>query len=300
VQGGSGTNSGWIRAFGAISGATLGGSLLGGTGSNSGEILATASMGAVKIAGDIVGGSISGSASLDHSGDISCGGLLASLFVGGSIRAGVNESSGTLIHDASVASGHIGSITVVGSVAGSIGRSSGVVTPVFMTASGALNPGGDPKATKDVAIGKITVGGRVERAAILAGYDYANFSTPTPTDGDAQIGAVKIGGDWIASSLVAGVSNSGNSGTDFAHFGNGSDQLIPSGSASIVAKIASITIGRQVIGLGDPLEHFGFVAQQIGSFKLGGAAISLTHLAPGFRPLAVATTNDTAIHLMGS
>lgn len=302
IQGGSGTHSGWLNVLGALGTVTVGGSLLGGTGSNSGEILSTSTMGAVKIAGDIVGGSNSGGASLDQSGNISSGNLLASVFVGGSIRAGVNDTGGTLTHNASIAAGRIGPMTVKGGITGSIGATGGgsIVTPVFITASGRINPSATPDATKDVAIAKISIGGRVERAAILAGYDYADLSAPSPADGDAQIGAVKIGGDWVASSLVAGVQNSGNTGTDFSHFGNASDLVIGSGNAIISAKIASITIGGQVIGSAVGGEHFGFAAEQIGSFKAGGAIIPLSHLASGFRPLAVATTNDVAIHLLGS
>ena len=42
------------------------------------------------------------------------------------------------------------------------------------------------------------------------------------------------------------------------------------------SKIASITIGGQVLGvLGDPSKTFGFGAGFIGSFKVGGTAIPL-------------------------
>ena len=43
--------------------------------------------------------------------------------------------------------------------------------------------------------------GRLELAQILAGYD----TSLTPANADAQIGPVTVGGDWIASSITAGV-----------------------------------------------------------------------------------------------
>jgi hypothetical protein len=64
----------------------------------------------------------------------------------------------------------------------------------------------------------------------------------------------------------------------------------------IISRISSISIGGEVLGTGTGVE-FGFVAEQIGAFNLGGLGIPLL---PGphndLRPLAVGTTGDVTIH----
>jgi hypothetical protein len=119
----------------------------------------------------------------------------------------------------------------------------------------------------DVAMGEIKVGGRVDFAHILAGYD----DDLDPVNADAQIGAVTVGGDWVASNLIAGASNAGA----LAKFGDGSDVKIAGGndSGQTFSKIASIKIGGFVFGTpatANSGDHFGFVAESIGSFKAGG------------------------------
>ena len=73
-----------------------------------------------------------------------------------------------------------------------------------------------------------------------------------------QIGKVTIGGDWIASDLVAGVSNGGDG------FGNANDVLItepddtqPGGSPTIIASIAKIVIKGQASGTVGGSDHYG-------------------------------------------
>ena len=87
--------------------------------------------------------------------------------------------------------------------------------------------------------------------------------------------AVKVGGDWIASDLVAGAVNAASGNTNF---GDGNDHSIGVGSA-ITASIASITIGGQVFGTPisfSSTDHFGFVAQFIHSMSVAGAPVPLT------------------------
>jgi hypothetical protein len=122
--------------------------------------------------------------------------------------------------------------------------------------------------TKNLAIKSFTIGGRVEYAEILAGY--GEFLTPA--NSDAQIGTVKVGGDCIASDLVAGVTPGSN-----GLFGDSDDESISAGdSPNIFSKITSITIGGYVRGDPGTNRTFGFAAQQIGTFKVGGTAIALT------------------------
>ena len=205
IVGGGNFFTGAIESFGTLGNLTVGGSLMGGSASVSGVISIHGDTGVIKIGGDLIGGSISGTAaSLSSSGAISTSGRIAGITIGRSILAGIDaSSSGTLTSSGSISAGNdIGFITVKGSLIGNV------------TANGAssvvLSAGGQaiPSATSDVAIGKITIGGRVERALILAGY-----SSTTPLNGNAQIGSsspsVAIGG---ASSLVAGIQDFGADG----------------------------------------------------------------------------------------
>ena len=60
--------------------------------------------------------------------------------------------------------------------------------------------------------------------------------------------------------------DAGNNG-----FGNPDDVVIPGADADgILSRIASILIRGTVVGSGAAGDHFGFTAQQIGSFKAGG------------------------------
>lgn len=125
----------------------------------------------------------------------------------------------------------------------------------------------------EVAIGKLSVGGRVEWAKVLAGFDLAL----NPVNADAQIPSVTVGADWIASSLVAGAFNAGaNAGTadDNLNFGDASDTLIAEGTdnGNARARIGSILIAGKVFGTPEswrPNDSFGFVAEEIGGLKVG-------------------------------
>jgi hypothetical protein len=281
VQGGSGSNSGLIRAFGKIASVMIGGSLLGGSNLNTGEIISTgstANMGAVRIGHDLTGGSITGSATLDRSGFILSDGRIASVFIGGSIISGIDDSTDVLTNNATIRAGNdIGSLTVKGSLVGHVTANG--VSPVVISARGQEFP----TPGVDLAIGKISIGGRVEWANILAGYK----ADLTAVNGDAQIGPVSVGGDLAASNLVAGAKNLGTdnavggtgAAADNVNFGDSHDRSIGPGNGSITASIASVTILGRVFGSPGSVsttDHFGFVAQRIGLFKVGGIAAPLT------------------------
>jgi hypothetical protein len=271
LLGGLGAVSGTIIGLGNLAGVTVGGSLIGGLTSISGAIVSGGDMGLVRIGQDLQGGSISGAtANLSESGAVRSGGRIASVVIGGSVISGIDSSTtGSLSSSASIRAGNdIGSLTVKGSLIGN--KNPNGDSPVIISARGQAMPG----ATTDVAIGKVTIGRRVENARILAGYD----AGLTPKNPDAQIGAVTIGGDWVASSIVAGVDD----GVDNL-FGTADDVKISgagtTNSVSIVAKIASITIKGEALGTPNSTsstDHFGFVAQQIGSLKVGGGSFALT------------------------
>lgn len=141
-------------------------------------------------------------------------------------------------------------------------------------------------------IGRVRIGG-----STVSGTDKSSGSLGrnatirvAAVNGDAQIGAVVLGGDGIATNLVAGVTNGG------AGFGDGSDAAIAGGSADIVSRIGTIAIRGLVYGTPDAsgTDHFGFVAQQIGSFNARGVVINFTAESNAGRGLAP-TNGDVTI-----
>jgi hypothetical protein len=159
----------------------------------------------------------------------------------------------------------------------------GNITLVIISARGqAALPAG---AKCDVAIKSLTVGGRVEFARVLAGFT----TNETPANGNASIGAVRVGGDWIASSISAGVNDTSDDG-----FGDNDDALIATPPAdAIIARIASVVIRGAVVGAPSPFFQCGFVAQQIGSFKAGLFTAPLTAATDAPILLTPYTANET-------
>jgi hypothetical protein len=131
-------------------------------------------------------------------------------------------------------------------------------------------------STTDLAIGSIRVHGSVEHANLLAGYSFDLGGTgPHGNNADAQIGLVSVGGDWIASNLVAGVS----AGAD-GLFGTADDAKLSGAGVkdlgSTVSRIGQVIIGGQVRGTANAGDHFGIVAEAIGSMTVGGASVALS------------------------
>ena len=262
-------DTGRIFSGGSLASVSVAGSMSGGFATHSGEIFSVGNLGAVRIGGDLIGDS-SGTP-IDSNGYIR-GAHIGSVFIGGSIHAGIDASStgGVLTRNASIrAADDIGSIVVKGAIVGnSIG---GKITPVIISARGQAAPG--PKS--DVAIGKISIGGRVELADILAGFD----ETLAPKNADAQIGSVTVGGDWISTNLIAGVTP----GTGLV-FGDSNDAKISgsgvkdkSDAAGAVSKIGPVVIKGNAVGTFTPddVATFGIEAQQLVSIRLGGALAPL-------------------------
>jgi hypothetical protein len=285
VHGGTGGSSGFINSTGKIASVTIGGSLIGSARAgesiaNTGAIVSVLDMGAVKIGGDLAGASVTGMEAVDKSAYIQSGGRIASVTIGGSIFAGSdNSTSGPGLTDNASIRAHddIGALTVKSSIIGNDTQF------VFITARGQAAP----TATKDAAFGKITISGRVEEARIRAGFD----TDLSATNGNAQIGAVSVGGDWIASILSAGVK----AGAD-NKFGTDDDEVINNATDALIAKIAGIKIKGAVVGT-DPTvsntDHFGFIAQQIGSFKSLGFTAHLTSATDPATELSPTTADIT-------
>ena len=262
VIGGAGDFSGRISSDGAITSLTIGGDVIGGAGNFSGRIFSAGAITSLKIGGNLIGGSAAGTDNLRNSGSIEAQ-RIGTLTIGGSLTAGTDTTSGTFKNNGAIrVVDDIGSVTI-GNIVGN------ATNPAIISARGRAVP-----TTTDLAIGKLTVKGRVEFAQILAGYD----TNGVPVNADAQIGPVIVVGDWIASSLVAGAIGLGIDGM----FGDADDAAIAGGNPTIASKITSLTIGGQALGTVGGADHFGIVAQSIGIVKIGGTTI----------PTAVGFGND--------
>ena len=199
----------------------------------------------------VVGGNIDGSAGGAEAGLVKVNGPMGDIKVKGSIIGGADVSG-------IVSNGTLGNVKIIGNL-----RSADPARPALISALGKLNPA---TAAEAVAIRSITITGNVENALILAGYTRAGI----PLNADASIGAISVAGDWIASSVAAGIEDSTHDG-----FGR-NDTLIPGGSDAIIAKIASITILGTATGSSASGDFFGITAEQIKKAKIGGVALPLT------------------------
>jgi hypothetical protein len=288
LRGGTGADSGRVVSLTAdVASVSIGGSLLGGAATRTGYVGSVGDMGAVRIGGDVVGGHMDDNdPTLDRTGFIEAD-RIASVTIGGSMIAGINTNLfAELTHNASIrVADDLGPVVVKGSLIGRKTQSS--YTPVIISARGqeALAPG----ATSDVAIRSLTVGGRVEWSLVLAGFDQDDPIT-AGTNGNASIGPVSVGGDWIASSISAGVQDPNNSG-----FGKATDVVIP--GATLISRIASIAIAGTVAGDVRPEDHFGFVARRIGSFKAGLFLAPLTAATDAPIELSLFTADTTVREL---
>ena len=245
--GGVTTHSGGLEVVGALTSISVGGSLVGAVGLGSGGITA-GSIGKVSIRGSAIGGMGDFSGSLMASGD----GGIGDVTITGALASTANSRTGILCE------GPLGAVK--------IGEVSGIAStvPVRISAEGNLNPAD----TKALAIKSVTIARGVTNALILGGYN----TTGAATNPDAQIGTVTVGGDWHASSLVTGATV----GTD-TFFGNANDLSFTDGAADgVVARISKIVIKGLVAGNYASTDHYGFVAQEIGSLTIGGRKVPLT------------------------
>lgn len=272
MQGSTGEHSGSISVGDKISTIKITGDVRGGAGDFSGAIEGNTSIASLMIKGGLfgAGGESSGSILTHNGGNLGTIAISGDLKFGAGLRAGSVQSDGSITSlkiDGSIDGGAVRAADAIGSLA-----VKGSIFDAVISARGQLVQG----ATTDLAIGSLTVGGAVEQTNVFAGYDLdGNAVNP-----DAQIGAVKVTLDWIASNLVAGVQSS------TGHFGDGNDSIIPSDDdhSQIISRIASVTIGGAVKGTPDSAsstDHFGFVAQQILAMKVGGKVLPLSKTVDG-------------------
>jgi hypothetical protein len=260
--------NGAILATGDLTKGTIAGNVEGGTSDGSGSIevglgptLTGGTIGSLTIGGDVIGGSQSGSGELAGAGAIFAT-HIKTLTIGGSLIAGTNNTTGTFFADGAVlALFNLGSITIKGSLVGN------PRVPAAITA------GGQQTVTKgkDLAIGSVTVNGRVEFGLIEAGVATLTALAYQPVDADAQIGSVTIGGDWIASSVAAGAV-AGRFG-----FGEDTDAKMSGAEVrddpNVSSAIGSVTIGGEALVPTMGLAQFGIVAEDVGKVKVGGTTV---------------------------
>jgi hypothetical protein len=252
--GGTGAvETGNIRAD-AIGTLTIGGSIVGGSGDRAGGVFSLGDIGTLKIAGHLIGPSIIGTANgAILTAAIQSGGTIGNLQIGGSIVAGTDLATANLLASPSISAfSGIGKMTVKGSILGNPSNPISIIVTHDVPAI-------------QLALGTLTVGGSVEHARILAGFD-VGLAPETP---DVHIGTVTVNGHWVASSLVAGVRDSGNDG-----FGV-NDAVIAGGDPGITSRIAKVVIKGTAFAF--PLaNNFGFVAQEIGSLMVSGRKFIFT------------------------
>lgn len=251
---GSNSNySGSVYASGTIKSATVNGSIKGGAGYQSGMIYGSAGVGNVMILGDMIGGTA------EFSGSVFSNMNIANVTVNGSLIGGHTQTG-------IISGNQLGAVKILGGMTG--GR---------ISAEGVLDPATVALAS---AIKSVTIGGTFQNALILGGYNIGG----TATNADATIGAVTVGGNWIASSIVAGVDD----GADNL-FGTADDVKITEGAVdTLFSTIASVTIKGYAMGTVGGSDHFGITAEQVGAVKVG---LRTFNLAPG---------TDTTGHLIGS
>jgi len=265
LVGGSAQATGAIYAANLLGSVTISGSIIGGSAVTSGGIDGN-NIGAVKVGGDLRGTAFTSSAAVDHTAFIRSQTNIKSVIVGGSLIPGSETGGGTLTYSAAIQAGQtLGAVKVVGSIQGT------EANPVIFSGVGLSAP---TKHTQDPAIVSLTVGGSATYVQVLAGYNLIG----NPASGDAQIGTVKVGGDLIASDIIAGVKTQ-TAGTDF---GASTDSLIDIPSATVLAdgilsSIASVIVGGQIEGTTGS-GTFAIEAQTIHSLVTGGVNL---HVAPG-------------------
>jgi hypothetical protein len=296
LRGGTGTDSGALTVDGRIELLDILGGVEGaGAAFTTGQVAAK-SFGVVNVGGDLVGGPFQGGGTLRAlTGGFDTIGIGGSLYAGnsgGSIVAATSLgdvaiagsiSGGFAMNHSSLAAVSARSITIGGDAFANGGGNNALIN--LQQSAGAIFIGGDLRGSAvepawllfssdagytTPGFTSLTIVGSVANALITGGYRADN----SPQNGDATLGAVRVLGNWTASSLVAGVRPGGD-----LDFGSSDDTPIVSATPE-VSRIAAIVIKGEVLGTLNTGDHFGFVAQSIGAVKIGGVAYTPSAGAP--------------------
>lgn len=329
IVGGLGFDSGSVFAgspefFAPISGAPIlpastgvgavkiGGSLIAGLGNLSGTLYDDTLIKSVTIGGNIVGDQSARFVLSAPGGAIVSGGALGPIVIKGSIIGGFNAGPGNI----NAFGGNIASVSVGRDIISPVTNgtpttgiyAAGNLGPVKVggSISGAFPTGGEVFLLADGGIASVTVKGRVQFADIMAGstfYGTAYGNVTTASNPDAFIGPVKVGGDWVASSIVAGLTSNQATG---AAFGTAGNAIIDEGIATaalnnngIASRIASITIGGRLFGTAGSGGGDGYVfaAETIGALKLHGASTTPAFLAPAGTLVSLTPVGDADVFI---
>lgn len=266
-----------------VNGLPVGGNIVGGTGQNSGSIQLQGNVGSLTVMGDIVYGEDDQIAA-DGAGGIFVEGKLSKGVVEGSIIGGSSEAGSTLEDSGYIQANDIGSLIVKGDVIGGENLGDGIASSGAIRSNGSIASlviNGNLKGTDTNnaiisalnSIKKLQVGGDVEFAEILAGYDKGGtISSPRANaiNPDAQIGTIQINGSFRASSIVAGIAAG-----DDDKFGTLDDEVISgediTDSVRVISKIAKVIIGSVGVAPVNPADaSFGIVAEHVVSVQIGG------------------------------
>ena len=276
-----------------IASITIGGNVFGGGENTTGQLYADGSIGPVKIVGDLIGKAGNGSGSI-----LTARGTIGDITIGGDLKGGSGTRSGLILAGYTTTGSSVGNTVITGSVLGGSGIFSGGITSDFIgnvTIGGDISTGTDPdsgflKAT--VQLGAVKISGSLigtstapvllttsglpgngpslKSLTIAGSVTFANLTFGIGT-ADAQVGAVKVGGNWTASNLVAGIQPG-----DDELYGT-SDDALPGNldQPGIFSRIASITIGGRVEGTPGSTDHYAFISQEIGALKVNGIKFAL-------------------------
>jgi len=256
-----------VYATGAIKTVTVLGSLIGGAGQYTGTVSVGGGLGTVKIGGDLLGGTGNYSGSLQTFGT----GSIGSVTIGGSVVGPGASSVGIL------SSNQLGAVKILGDLR------SALTGGVRIFAAGGLNAATPALAA---AIKSLSIRGSVTNALIYGGYDFSSNAV----NPDATIGPVLVGGNWVASDLIAGVA----AGVD-TDFGTADDVKISEVTPdALFSKIASVTIKGLALGAVNGGTHFGIVAEQVGTVKVGVRSYLLA-LGTDTTGLYIGTTTDIRV-----
>jgi hypothetical protein len=274
IQGGKGARSGSISVLGGdIKGLTLNGpnGLVGGTGDGSGSIITDGVLSGVTISKDIVGGDAS-AGTIRETGYIQAR-QIANLTVGGHLRAGTADPGAHLFDSGAIrATQNILSLTIVGDLLGS-DTNNAIISAVGPASLPDQNP-------VTAAIKSLTIKGNVDKAEILGGYGLVGANGTDPRgvalNSDARIGTVTVGGNWSASSLVAGVI----AGAD-GKFGTPIDDAPiqragTSNNPDLFSTISSLIVKGSAIPPTGNAGNYGIVAQNVVTVKFGGVSVPIT------------------------
>jgi hypothetical protein len=282
LRAGTNADTGALSVTGRVAKLVIGGGIEGGGGGSfSGAQVSALSFEKVSIAGDLVGGSAGAGEIRAKTGGfdaIAIGGSLISGKIAAARGLGVVKIGGSILGSTSMNQDSViglnaKSIAIGGDLIARGGGGNSLLS--IRESAGIVKIGGDIRGTADdpahlvfaltagftnAGFTSLAVKGGVTHGLITGGIR----TTMVVENADPALGPVSVGGDWVASSIAAGVAR----GADM-QFATG-DDTVPATGTPAVARIAAITIKGQVLGTATAGDHFGFVAQNIGPVKIAG------------------------------